>query len=171
MQEQEISSEGEYFNNKAKNALSTGFIVSYLDSPSRASVMDWNTYQFVLLKTRYGAVDSFLVGVTKSILEKIETVTEEMKPNIGKQQFRLMLRGVWFDDAHASIEIYLELLHSDKILSLDTNEITEKFSSTYDSQTAIAKLTTTSASMESDWFSSLSDGYYVEIKKALFWVM
>lgn len=187
----EIPNKDEDFDKKARNSLSAGFIVSYMDSPSRVSIMDWNTHQFVLLKTRYGAVDSFLVGVTKSILEQLETVQNEIEItlllafskkhglsglNSHPKRIKLMLRGIWFDDTHGNIVIHLELLHSElfgseKKLSLDPEQITKKFSRNYAGQESIAKLTITPASMDSDWFSSLSDDYYVNTKKALFWVV
>ena len=149
-------------------AAEAGLIVSYLDSPSRASLMDLSRRQFVLIKVRYGAVGSFLIDIAKDVLEQIDEVEKNIKGST-HEQTELMLRGIWYDDKNDILEIHLDLLHSDNETIFQEKEIAKKFRSYYQETDAKIIVNVKSAFMLSDSFSSLSDDYYLDVKKSLYW--
>jgi len=145
-----------------KSMPSENMIVSFCDSPSKATIRDFERDQFVLLSTRKGSVGTFLLEVAEDILSKVHKL----------QNAHIKLRGIWFDNLHGDITSYIELLHdySKDDLDLTKELILKTFENGwYDGQHASAEVTLTPVSITSEHFFPLNDEFYGKFKEYLFW--
>jgi hypothetical protein len=148
------------------------YYVSY-SWPSCASVVYKN--QFVLLKARSRWVSLSDIAAVLDLVDE----TERIDVNIGRNledfslepQF-LMLRGIYFDDAHGGEVIHVELLH-DSSVAPSWNEAqlraALRHESSDDGVFRFVEATITPVSLSSDHFFPVADGFYERVREALGW--
>lgn len=152
---------------------SDNWIVSFFNSPSRATIRDLDRDQFVFLRTREGSIGSFLLEVAEDILLQVDQLQKTLNQNPpGFDRFQyLKLRGIWFDNLRGNIISYIELLYpSEDEPELTEEQILKAFENGwYDGQIAQAEATLTAVNVYSEHFFPLNDSFYEKFKKYLLW--
>jgi hypothetical protein len=143
-----------------------GAIISCGDRPSRASIMDFDLEQFVLVKARNGPVTAIHLSIASlmcSTVGKIDTGPDSLQYT--------KLRGVRFDEERRAIEFYIQVLHTlDKTPVVD-NTIFKLENAVNNNlfYNCAVELSTFKCDFNSDEFSPLSDAFYESVKQKMLW--
>lgn len=149
------------------------FYISYGDRPSQATLFDWATEQFVLLKSRSDYIGQFNIELAMEVLEDIDKLCAELPNTSGSApHYYLQLRGIWFG-VTGGVSIHVEHLYtkgeSPYFTEQQLLEALHDNSGWYSGQMIDVQATITPVEIFSDHFSPISDHYYDRVKPEMFW--
>jgi hypothetical protein len=138
--------------------------ISYTIDPSIAS-LKINDH-FLILSARAGDVHEGFIIFAREILEDIEA----LKSKVTDKEF-IKLRGIYHDDKHGSLTIYIDLIHDKAVHpSLSEDEIKEALHDGYgwyQGQSVNVDAEVHEANIYSDGFFPNSEVYYERIRKSI----
>ncbi|MCI5163526.1 MAG: hypothetical protein D3917_16190 [Candidatus Electrothrix sp. AX5] len=144
----------------------TSFTVTYDSSPSSATIRTED--QFVLLSTRVGGIDNYMIELTKDVLADLEKHNDKISPGLyffeTLDYQKLMLRGVFFDNKHGAATIYIDLLHDwDTVPDMTITDIERLSDRCYGDQSIFVSAAIIRVNAGSDSFRPISDEFYKNI--------
>lgn len=145
----------------------------YGDRPSRAWIRSDN--QCVLLKSLWGVIRSADIELSKGILADAERLETQINRERGDSNTRqdLKVRGIRFDAAHASIVMYVELLHANHdAAALTETQLCEAFyhaETHYGGQFGMVIMAVTPVELPAAGYDPLADSFYESVREAIDW--
>lgn len=130
--------------------------------PSQAVVRTVD--QFVSVRCRAGNVTEGVLNLVKEVIKDVRLHSQQLNRNE-----YLMLRGIWVDDKHGNIILFIDLIHDQDITpSFDEEKIKELFhdgwaGDFYSGQAVSVSAKVIKESVESDGFFCISDTYYKRV--------